>query len=71
MRIGFTDPLLPHWRSLRRPGGRSAGSAVSVTRRCPTCSFTRPYPSAALADYHHPRHSCGKHLHQADVAHRR
>ena len=44
---------------------------MSVTRTCPTCGFTRPYTSPALAAYHYPLHSCSKHLHQADVAHRR
>jgi hypothetical protein len=34
--------------------------ALTVSRTCSTCGYTRSYTSAALANFHHPRHSCVK-----------
>jgi hypothetical protein len=44
---------------------------MRVTRTCPTCGYTADYASAALANAHHPRHSCAKHRRGREQARRR
>lgn len=44
---------------------------MSVTRTCPTCSYTRDYATEAVAETHHPRHSCAKQQRIAETARRR
>jgi hypothetical protein len=34
--------------------------ALTVMGTCSTCGYTRSHASAALANFHHPRHSCVK-----------
>jgi hypothetical protein len=44
---------------------------MTVTRTCPGCGYTASYTSVAVADAHHPRHSCAKHRLAVDRAARR
>jgi hypothetical protein len=44
--------------------------ALRVTRTCSTCGYTRSYASSALANFHHPRHSCVKAQRLASAARR-
>jgi hypothetical protein len=44
---------------------------MSVSRTCPTCGYHHEYATEALADTHHPRHSCQRHRALADAAQRR
>jgi hypothetical protein len=44
---------------------------MRVSRTCPACGYTADYPSAPLADAHHPRHSCAKHRRNLEQATRR
>jgi hypothetical protein len=44
---------------------------MTIRRSCPTCGYTAAYASNAVADHHHPRHSCIKHKRRADAARRR
>jgi hypothetical protein len=44
---------------------------MTVVRACPSCGYTATYASQAQAEAHHPRHSCPKHQHRAEVAHER
>lgn len=41
------------------------------TRSCLRCGFTATYISEAMAEHHHPRHSCAKQLHRSELAQRR
>lgn len=43
---------------------------MRVRRTCPDCGYTGAYATAALADAHHPRHSCAKHRRALDQARR-
>jgi DNA-binding NarL/FixJ family response regulator len=45
-----------------------AGGNMSVSRTCPTCGYTAAYASDAVADHHHPRHSCARQRRRADAA---
>jgi len=44
---------------------------VTVTRSCPVCGRTGSYPSDAVADARHPRHSCAKQQQATQMAGRR
>jgi DNA-binding NarL/FixJ family response regulator len=44
---------------------------MSATRTCPACGYSGTYASDALADVHHARHSCAKHLQAVERARRR
>ena len=44
---------------------------MTIARTCPSCGYTATYASAAQAEAHHGRHSCAKHQHRAEVAHKR
>lgn len=44
---------------------------MSATRTCPACGYSGTYPSDALADVHHARHSCAKHRQAIARARRR
>lgn len=44
---------------------------MTVTRSCPVCGYTGSYPSQAMADARHRRHSCAKQQHVGQVARRR
>lgn len=44
---------------------------MNVTRSCPTCGYTRTYPTPRVADAHHRRHSCTRHQQQAAATARR
>jgi hypothetical protein len=44
---------------------------MRVSRTCPTCGYAADYASAALANAHHPRHSCVKHRRGLEQARRR
>jgi hypothetical protein len=44
---------------------------VSVTRVCPRCGYRHTYATAALADAHHPRHSCARQQRLNEAAQRR
>ncbi|MCU1675971.1 MAG: hypothetical protein JWM93_729 [Frankiales bacterium] len=39
---------------------------MSAPRTCPTCGYARTYTSEAIADTHHPRHSCDKQTQRAN-----
>jgi hypothetical protein len=54
----------------RRRVPTPAARALRVTRTCSTCGYTRSYASAALANFHHPRHSCAKAQRLASAARR-
>lgn len=43
---------------------------MSVRYTCGDCGYARAYRSTAMADYHHPKHSCAKEL-TKQAAHRR
>ena len=44
---------------------------MRISRTCPACGYTANYASAALANAHHPRHSCVKHRRGLEQARRR
>jgi DNA-binding CsgD family transcriptional regulator len=44
---------------------------MSITRVCPTCGYTASYTSDAMAEHHHPRHSCAKQQRYLERAHAR
>ncbi|HEX8082130.1 MAG TPA: hypothetical protein VF557_18105 [Jatrophihabitans sp.] len=44
---------------------------MSNTRSCPRCGFNATYISEAMAEHHHPRHSCAKQLRRTELAQRR
>jgi AraC-like DNA-binding protein/DNA-binding CsgD family transcriptional regulator len=44
---------------------------MSITRGCPTCGYTASYTSDAMAEHHHPRHSCAKQQRYLERAHAR
>ena len=49
----------------------NSAPAAGVARTCPTCGYSASYASAALANFHHPRHSCVKAQRLASAALRR
>ena len=50
---------------------RNSVPAARVARTCPTCGYSASYASAALANFHHPRHSCAEAQRLASAARRR
>lgn len=43
---------------------------MRVSHTCPSCGYAADYATAALANAHHPRHSCAKHLRGLEQARR-